>query len=199
MRTVESKQVGNSLGPKQRNCQSFIFFSIYNFGGDNMKEKMFGFEIRQKEFTWKNKRPIPPKGYIEFNSRRVHPQAGECPNCGQEKPWIGPGKRDGGFQDRQIQNLWRNLERVNRKLSVNHPNWKPTYELFSLEIHFEKGTYQSMIKCHPSRYGIGEFGCCKAQIWHDFYDDLDAKYPSASWKYYYKPTEKNKNTLQHWL
>ena len=115
-----------------------------------IKEQMFRFEIEQKPFSWDNQRPTPPQGYIEFNSHKAHCQAGKCPNCGDEKPGIGPGKRDGGFQNREIQNLCRNLECVNKRLNIGHPNWKPEYELFSKDLFPEKEKYQSMIKCHPT-------------------------------------------------
>jgi len=78
-----------------------------------IKDSMFGFELNQTKFNWINKRPIPPNGYIPYNSKRAHCQSGKCPNCGKEKPGTGSGH--GGFQDRQIQNLWRALERLNER------------------------------------------------------------------------------------
>jgi hypothetical protein len=48
-----------------------------------------------------------------------------------------------------------------------------------------------MLKMHPSRYGLDEFMCCKAKIWHDFSSDGE-----NGWIYYYKPAAKNNNTLQ---
>ena len=33
-----------------------------------MKENMFGFKVKVKPFNWEEKRPLSPKGYIEFNS-----------------------------------------------------------------------------------------------------------------------------------
>jgi len=124
-----------------------------------IKEKMFGFEIAQKPFPWINQRPVPPRGYIEFNSKKAHCQSGKCPNCGTEKPGIGPQERSGGFQDRQIQNLIRALDKKN-KLDMDHQNWKSSYELFSIDLIPEYGEMGSMLKCHPSRYGIEEFMCC---------------------------------------
>jgi len=173
---------------------------IVLFGGDKMEENMFGFEITQESFNWENKRPVPPKGYIEFNLNSANCQTGKCPNCGCEKPGIGPAKRDGGFHDRKIQNLWRNLQRTNKKLGIDHSNWKPPYNLFSKDLFPEKQKYSSMIKDHPSRYGIDEFACCTSLIWHDFHEDLGSKgCLTTNWKYYYKPTRKDNNTLFKWF
>jgi len=149
-------------------------------------ENIFGFEIEQQPFTWNNDRPTPPKKYIKFNSRMA-----KCPNCGTEKPGIGRGKRNSGFKDRQIQNLWRALGRTNEKLALDHPNWKPSFELFSIDLIPEKRETSTMLKCHPSRYGTGKFLCCGAAIWHDLYGD--------DWTYFYKRTKKNNNTLYRWF
>ena len=156
-----------------------------------VRDSMFGFELRPFKFNWKDERPKPPAGYIEFNSNRAHCQSGKCPNCGKEKP--GKIGLSDVFQDRQIQNLWRALKRMNRKYCPEDPHWKPSYELFSLDIDPDKDKYESMIKCHPSRYGTGEFTCCGAKIWHDFHSKS-----LKGWKHYYKPTANNNNTLQQW-
>jgi hypothetical protein len=134
-----------------------------------IEDRMFGFIVTVKEFDLTMKRPVPPKGYIEFNSKRAHCQAGKCPNCGHEKPgtWHGHG----GFQNRDVQNLMRALDRLERRID------KPSYELFSTHLDSEN---PMMLKCHISRFSVGEFMCCKAKIWHDFFSE-DGK----GWKYYY--------------
>ena len=160
--------------------------------GDYMKirDSMFGFEIEIKKFNLELKRPKPPAGYVEFNYRKVGPSTGKCPNCGAEKPGT-LGLRD-GFQDREIQNLSRAMNRLGKR-----DNQKCSYELFSVDLDPDQGECQTMLKCHPSRYGISEFTCCRAKIWHDFFDDPDAKNISAGWKYYYKPTDLK--TLNNWM
>ena len=154
-----------------------------------LKDSMFGFELTPQNFKWINERPIPPKGYIEYNSKRANCQSGKCPNCGKDKP--GTSGSYGAFQDRQIQNLMRALKRLSE---INHPNWKCFYELFSIDLDPEQAQYSTMLKCHPSRYGIGEFLCCGAKIWHDFLNNC-----GKGWNYYYKPTEINNKTLQKWF
>jgi len=139
---------------------------------------MFGFEIEIKKFNFELKRPKPPAGYVEFNYSKVGPQSGKCPNCGAEKTLIsGSG---GGFQNRQTQNVSRAMDRLEKR-----DNQKCSYELFSVDLDPEQGQYKTMLKCHPSRYGLNEFMCCGAKIWHDFFDAPDAKYSSVGWKYYY--------------
>ena len=155
-----------------------------------VKDVIFGFELNPQKFNWKNERPKPPQGYIEFNSNRAHCQSGKCPNCGHEKPGII--YYGGGFQDRMIQNLKNALDRLSNRLSMDDPHWKPDYEFFWTDIDSEQPKQSTQLNCHPSRYGIGEFYCCKAKIWHDFHSDI------KGWKYYYKSTAKNKNTLQQW-
>ena len=154
-----------------------------------LKNSMFGFALTPTKFKWINERPSPPKGYIEYNSKRANCQSGKCPNCGTEKPGTSGGC--GAFQDREIQNLMRALKRLNER---DHPTWTPFYELFSIDLDPEQPQYSTMLKCHPSRYGTGKFSCCDAQIWHDFFCD-----EGKSWKYYYKPTAKKNNTLQKWF
>lgn len=152
---------------------------------------LFGFEIEQKNFNWPTQRPQPPKDFIPFNHKKAHCQAGKCPNCGHEKPGIS--YNGGGFQDREIQNLDKALERKNHRLPADHPNWKPDYESFSIDLDPDRPEHDSMLKSHPSRHSTGYFCCCKARIWHDFYSE-DGK----GWAHYYKPTAKNNNTLQQW-
>ena len=154
-----------------------------------LKDSMFGFEISPTKFNWNNERPSPPKEYIEYNSRRANCQSGRCPNCGTEKP--GTSGCDGTFQDREIQNLMRALKKLNKR---DHPNRKPFYELFSIDLDPEQPQYSTMLKCHPSRYGTGKFSCCSAEIWHDFFSDQD-----KGWKYYYESTAKKNSTLQKWF
>jgi hypothetical protein len=151
-----------------------------------MKEQMFLFEIEPTKIPWYNKRPTPPKGYIEFNFRR-----NICPNCGQTSPGVGPSSMNSGFHNRLIQNIDKTLNRKNRRLDMKHPNWKPSYETFSTDLIPELGKNNSMLKCHPSRFGTSKFYCCDAMIWHDlFFND---------WKYYYLPTRKNTDSLQRWM
>lgn len=101
-----------------------------------MKENIFGIEIEEMTFRWDDKKPTPPSGYLKYNANKANCQSGKCPNCGHKKPPTGPGKSDNGFQDRQIQNLWRALYKLNNRLDVEHPNWKSSYELFSLDPRF---------------------------------------------------------------
>ena len=84
-----------------------------------IKEAMFGLELTQQKFKSINKRPIPPKGYIEYNSKRATCQSGKCPSCGKDKP--GTSGSYGAFQDRQIQNLMKALKGLSE---IDHPNWK---------------------------------------------------------------------------
>jgi hypothetical protein len=151
-----------------------------------MKEQMFLFEIDPKQIPWDNKRPLPPKGYIEFNFRR-----NICPNCGKTSPGIGPSRMNSGFQNRLIQSIDKALRQKNRRLDMKHPNWKPSHESFSKDLIPELGTNNTMLNCHPSRYGRSKFYCCNTKIWHDFFHD--------GWKYYYLPTRKNNNSLQRWM
>jgi len=141
--------------------------------------KVIGWDwiIPKKEFKWEMKRPTPPKGYIKFNSNKAHCQRGECPNCGHEKPGTSGGH--GGFQDRDIQNIMRMVTRLENRIPYGDENWKCGFDLFSMDLFPEEEKYSTMLKCHPSRYGIGEFCCCKAKIWHDFY--------GGEWDYYYLP------------
>lgn len=154
-----------------------------------MIDKMFGFELKQEPFDWIYRRPSPPNEYIEFNHNK-----GLCPNCGTERPGTVSGKNADGFQDRRIQNLWRAFKRVN-DLECDYLERKSLYDLFNSDIIPEKGP----LNCHPSRFGIGKFACCGAQIWHDFYTDPGKKPSIGEWKHYYHPTPKNKTTLQQWL
>ncbi len=140
------------------------------------------------EYHWEKKRPTPPQDYIEYNSKNANCQSGKCPNCDQEKPGTSSGH--GGFQNRQIQNLMRALCRLNERYGPDDTHWKPFYELFSIDLNPKEQRYATILKCHPSRYGTGTFSCCGAKIWHDFYDD---------WKYYYKPTKANNQTLAIWF
>lgn len=148
-----------------------------------IKDNMFGFTVTVKTFDLTEKRPVPPRGYIEFNSNRAHCQAGKCPNCGKEKPGRGGGH--GGFQNRDVQNLMRAMDRLERRSD------RPSYKLFSTHLNSENPT---MLKCHTSRFSVSEFLCCGAKIWHDFFSGA-----GKGWKYYYKPTARNNNTLQSFM
>ena len=155
-------------------------------------ETMFGFEICPTKFKWVMRRPAPPRGFIEYNSKRANCQTGYCPNCKAEKPGTLGG--NGGFQDRQIQNLMRSLKRLSDRLHPDCPNWKPFYELFSIDLDPGRQKHSTMLKCHPSRYGTGKFLCCGAEIWHDFFSEN-----GQGWKYYYKPTAMFNRTLNSWI
>jgi hypothetical protein len=153
-----------------------------------VKDSMFGFEIKVKSFSFNMKRPKPPAGYIQY--KKANCQSGKCPNCGHEKPGtVGGHKNADGFQDRDVQNVLKAMQRLVRRLPED--KWKPFYVLFSIDLDPTKEKYATMLKCHPSRFGRGKFYCCEAEIWHDFFD--------GGWDYYYKPTNKNKNTLDAWF
>ena len=152
-----------------------------------VNDSMFGFEIKVKTFSFDEIRPKPPIGFIPYCKKKANSITGKCPNCGKEHP--GTIGTDDGFQDRDIQNIFRAMKRLERRLPED--KWKPFYELFSIDLDSTKDKYSTMLKCHHSRFGNGKFCCCDADIWHDFID--------SSWNYYYKPTSKDKNTLSAWL
>jgi len=155
---------------------------------------MFGFRIEVKRFSWSIRRPVPPPGYVPFDSGKAHCQAGRCPNCGAGKPAASGGH--GGFQDRAVQNVMRAIERLDRRWRCGAPGWKPMFELFSTDLDPESPPHTSMLKCHPSRYGAGKFGCCGAKIWHDFCDfDEGNNYKKGTWNHYYLPT-RTENALK---
>ncbi len=144
--------------------------------------KLFGWDwkIPKKEFKWELKRPVPPKGYILYSYKKQ-----KCPNCGAEKAGYSSGGHT-GFQDREIQNILRMTNRLEERYNYGEDNWKCDYDLFSIDLIPERDKYDSMLKCHPSRYDTGSFSCCGAKIWHDFYDESEDK-RMPSWNYYYLP------------
>ena len=153
---------------------------------------MFGFEIKVKTFSFNMKRPKRPAGFIPYNHKRANCQSGKCPNCGSEKPGtVGKSNNSDGFQDRNVQNVFRAMIRLELRLPVDQ--WKPFHELFSVDLDSTKEKYSTMLKCHPSRFGKGKFCCCNAEIWHDFGGNI------GEWNYYYKPSSKDKNTLSAWI
>jgi hypothetical protein len=154
-----------------------------------VKDAMFGFEIKVKEFSFEPIKPKPPAGYIPYNRMKANPVSGKCPNCG--KACLGTVSYGGGFQDRDVQNVSKAMDRLERRFTEDY--WKPDYELFSTDLDPTKGKHETMLKCHPSRYGKEYFCCCKAEIWHDFGGDI------GKWNYYYRPSAKDKNTLTAWL
>jgi hypothetical protein len=147
------------------------------------KEMMFGFLLFQTLFNWNESPPKSPPGYKKYN-RNI----GKCPNCGSEKSGITYGSSGGGFQDKKVNQLFKALVRLSNRLSFDDQHWKPFYQLFSTDLIPERGKYQSMLKCHPSRYSTGKFHCCGAKIWHDFLKDPINKNLNA-WNYYYFPTD----------
>ena len=134
------------------------------------KDMMFGFILFQEPFNWDNKPPKPPPGYIKYNPNKANCQSGKCPNCGAEKPEAAYGSSGNGFQNKRVNQLCKALKRLSGRIRIDDKHWKPFYELFSTDLIPERGKYQTMLKCHPSRYSSGEFHCCKAKIWHDFFD-----------------------------
>lgn len=153
------------------------------------RDILFGFELEVEDFDFSEKRPVPPQGYVPFNSTKAHCQAGKCPNCGEEKPGItSGGKNNHGFQDRRVQNVQRALDRLEERVPYENPNWKCGAELFATNLNHNKDEC-SMLKCHPSRWAMGEFMCCGAKIWHDFCSFEEGKnFKKDTWNYYYKPT-----------
>ena len=138
---------------------------------------------------WNNAKP--PKSYLPYNSSKANCQNGSCPNCKTEKP--GTIYHGGNFQNRFIQNIYRAMKRLDNR---EYANWKPFHELFSVDLDSSRPKYETMLKCHPSRYGIGKFSCCGAKIWHD-YNDANFSKIGGGWSYYYQPT--NTATLNKWI
>jgi hypothetical protein len=149
-------------------------------------DTIFNSRIR---IEWNNAKP--PKGYLPYNSSKAYRQKGLCPNCKAEKP--GTYYDEGGFQNRFVQNVYRAMKRLDNR---EYANWKPSYELFSVDLDTSKPKYSTMLKCHPSRYSIGKLYCCGAKIWHDFANKNQPESRFA-WAYYYQPT--NTATLDKWI
>ncbi len=158
-----------------------------------IRDSMFGFEIETKKFNLSSQRPIPPKGYIPFYPDRNNYQCSKCPNCGSRNQEIY--YKLGGFKERDIQNLMRAMIRLDNRGRSNH---KTLAELFELNLNPLRGAHRTMLKCHTSRYGIGQFSCCGAKVWHDFYESKTTLIPEERRMYYYKPTRSYKNDLLGW-
>ena len=144
----------------------------------------FCFKIEPKLFNNANRRPLPPPGYVKFNSSKANCQSEKCPNCGAEKPATAGGH--GGFLDKDIMAVDRAMTRLwEKRWDLLH---KPHFDLFCADVS-NPGEERLMLKCHPSRFGVSEFCCCGAKIWHDFFE-----YP---WDYYYLPKNKEgKSVIQ---
>ena len=120
------------------------------------------------------RRPEPPKGYVKFKMQGQTANDIVCPNCGIKG--AGIYYYGGGWTDPNVQNFAEELE----KKDLND------YDFLCQEVD------GGMLKCHWSRFGIGEFCCCNAKIWHDMSE--------GKWHFYYLPnriTQEKKQSIKN--
>ena len=119
------------------------------------------------------RRPDPPKGYVKFKMRGQTSNDIVCPNCSIKG--AGIMYYGGGWADPKVQKFAEELEKRNLN----------GYDFLCQNID------GVMLKCHWSRFGVGEFCCCNAKIWHDM---------AEKWEFYYLPkriTQEEKQSIKN--
>lgn len=112
----------------------------------------------------RERRPIPPTGFIFFKWKTKKDSISLCPNCGGTK---GYGYTSGGWTDPIAQKAYDDGIADGIRL-CGAGDTSITYEDMPILLHW-------------TRFGTGECLACGVKLWNDFV--------GHKWHNYYKPTK----------